>query len=425
MLFALTVMLSLSSYSQRKNSIVILFDNDVHCGIDGYAKLAGLRDAVRDTAWTAVASCGDFLQGGTAGAISKGQYIVDIMKHVDYTAVTLGNHEFDYKMPRMFELLDQLGATVVSANLIDIATGERVFAPYVIKEMGGKKVAFIGMTTPTTLDTESYAFFDGTSHQVYDLMPLNFWTMIQGSIDAARTEGADYVIAICHLGEDPTDMNVESRTLIAKTTGLDVVLDGHTHNVIQPMWLPDKGGHQVLTMQTGTQFANVGKLLISADGKISAELVPVETIDNTNADVQAAIDSVKAQMQQVVSRHICHSEVDLRILDDEGAQLVRRAETNAGDIVADAFRIMTGADIAMNNSGGIRNELKKGDLTYGDIVSLLPYDNYLCTVEVTGAKILELLTANTSILPLEDGQFPQVSGLRFTAVTADHSVCDV
>ena len=79
----------------QDKGLVILYENDVHCGIDGYAKLAGLRDAIADTAYVAVVSSGDYLQGGTIGAISKGEYIVDIMKSVGYDCVTLGNHEFE------------------------------------------------------------------------------------------------------------------------------------------------------------------------------------------------------------------------------------------------------------------------------------------------------------------------------------------
>lgn len=406
-----------------ERSIVIIHDNDAHCYIDGYALLAGLRDAVSDTAWTSTVSSGDFTQGGTAGAISKGQYIIDIMKHVGYDAVTLGNHEFDFKVPRMLELLEELGAPATSVNLIDPLDGRQVF-PYIMKTVGTKKIAYIGVTTPTTMETESYSFYDDKGKLIYDLVPDRVYSLVQESVNKARGEGADYVIILSHLGEDKNDMNVDSHGLIAATTGIDIVLDGHTHNIVDALDLPNKEGKPVRITQTGTQFQRIGKVVISPDGGITTENIHPEDIPWRNAEVQKATDDVKSQMKATTERIVCHSEVDLKILDEEGRQLVRMAETNAGDIVADAFRIMTGSQIAMTNGGGIRTELKKGDLSYGDVVALLPYDNYLCVVEVTGEKILEVLRENCKYLPITDGQFPQVSGIRFKAVVADHSIQD-
>ena len=143
-------------------SIVILYENDVHCAIDGYTRLAGLRDAIAasDTAWTATVSCGDYLQGGNAGALSRGQYIVDVMKAVGYDAITLGNHEFDYGAERMLELVPQIGAPVLCANLYEYGSSVPRFAAYTIKEYGSRRVAFVGVTTPESMIGESYSFYD-------------------------------------------------------------------------------------------------------------------------------------------------------------------------------------------------------------------------------------------------------------------------
>lgn len=414
------------STAQPQRSIVVIFDNDIHCQIDKYPVLAGYRDAVADTAMTAVVSCGDFVQGATPGAISKGQYCIDIMKKVGYDAVTLGNHEFDYNMPRLFELASQLGdSVVVSANLVDYKTRANIFPPYRIKDFGGRKVAFLGLTTPGTLETEAYAFVDRQSNQIYDLMDSDFFGMAQRHIDAARAEGADYVVVISHLGEDPIPLNVNSPIFIANTTGIDALLDGHTHNVVGPMTLPDKSGKPVVVAQTGSHLANIGKLLISPEGKLSIELVPTEGMAWKNMAVQNAVDSVENEMQAIVDRVVCHSDFDLRVTDGKGDDVGRRRECNAGDLVCDAFRVMAGADVAVSNTGGIRNDILKGDITYGDVVNMLPYDNKLCLVELPGSMIVEMLRANIQSLPENDGQFPQVSGLKFTAVVPDRTVRDV
>ena len=418
---ALTIALSSCATSKVKEpdvkaadkSIVILYENDVHCGIDGYAKMAGLRDAIRDTAYAELVSSGDYLQGGTAGAISKGQYIADIMKHMHYAAITVGNHEFDYYLPRMEQLLADINAPVVCCNLFDMQ-GKLIYAPYIIRSVGTKKIAFIGIVTPTTRYMEEYAFFDNDGKQLIDLHPDECYTLVQQSVDEARSKGADYVIVLSHLGEDRNSLNVDSHGLIASTNGIDVVLDGHTHSVIPTDSVCNKDGKQVLITQTGTKFWNVGKLLITKDGHMSTELISTKKIEVENAEVRQVTDSIKALAREITSRPICKSEVDLVILDENEKQRVRREETNAGDIVADSYRIMTGSDIAMTNGGGIRTQVKAGSLTYGDIISLLPYDNYVSIVEITGKQLKNLLAETTKNVPHESGDFPQVSGMKFT-----------
>lgn len=398
---------------QKDRSIVVLYDNDVHCGIQGYQKVAGLRDAIADTAFVSIVSSGDYIQGGTAGAISHGQYIMDVMKHVGYDAVTLGNHEFDYAVPHMKELLSQLNTPVVCVNLFDMQRN-RVYAPYTIKSFGKRKVAYIGVVTPSALYTEEYAFFDDKEKQIYELGEKDVYQLVQNAVDEVRKQGVDYVIVLSHLGETPNVLNADSHGLIENTSGIDVVLDGHTHSVTPTETVMNKDGKPVIISQTGTQFANVGKLVIMPDGKKSAQLVPVDEIPFENAEVKHATDSVLSLSHSITSRIVCQSDVDLRILDEDGNQEVRRSETNAGDIVTDAYRIMTGADIAVTNGGGIRTEVKAGQLTYGDVVALLPYDNYVVVVDITGQELVDMLAACTQFAPVENGDFPQVSGIKFT-----------
>lgn len=409
-----TSKLSNSVTYEKQKSIVVIYDNDVHCGIDGYPKMAGLRDAISDTAYTALVSSGDFLQGGTTGALSHGQYIVDIMKTMDYDAITLGNHEFDYGVPAMLTLLDQVdNSRVACVNFRDM-TGKRIYQPYIMKQMGNKKVAFIGAVTPTAMATEAYSFFDKDDKQIYDLAEKEVYQMVQEQVDEARKAGADYVIMITHLGEDKNAMNVDSHGLVEATNGIDIVLDGHSHSVIPHDVVINKDGKPIIVTQTGTKLANVGKLVISPDGKFSTELVPIANCTQVSEKVQHATDSIKNLMSELVNRKICKLDYDLHILDANGKQAVRRQETNAGDIVTDAYRAISGAEIAITNGGGIRSEAKAGDLTYGDVIAFLPYDNYLSVVEVTGSQLLDILETCTSFIPVEDGDFPQVSGLKFT-----------
>ena len=413
--------------NKSAKSIVILYENDVHCGIDGYKKLAGLRDAINhsDTAYAGAVCVGDFLQGNTTGAISKGQYIADIMRLMDYHALTLGNHEFDYGVPRMKELLEQIGAPVVSANFYETGAPEPYYAPYVIHQYGNKKVAFVGATTPETMVLEGYAFYDTNGILLYDLKAKTFYQLIQQAVDKARSEGADYVVLLSHVGETTQSLGFNSHLLVNKTRGIDVVLDGHSHEIFEGVPVKNLDGREIAVTQTGTQFANVGKLLITPDGRMTTHLIKTKDIPYEDVKVTAATDSIHKLVNAVTSEVVAHSGYRLVVTDANDQMMVRGQETNAGDIVADAYRHAMKADIGMENGGGIRNDIKAGDITYGDIIGMLPYDNTLRRIAVSGEQIQAMLTRCTAMVPVLDGNFPQVSGLRFTIHSKSHRVSDI
>ena len=389
----LTVMLLSLGTVQAQKSIVILYENDAHCGIDGYTKMAGLRDAIinSDTAYAAVVCCGDFLQGNTTGAISKGQYIADIMRLMDYHALTLGNHEFDYGVPRMKQLLEQVGAPVVCANLYEAGEPQPLFAPYVIHQYGNKKVAFVGATTPETMILEGYSFYDTNGILLYDLKPKTFYELVQKAVDDARAEGADY----------------------------------HSHEIFENAKATNLDGKAITVTQTGTQFANIGKLLITPDGRLTTKLIKRSDIPYENAKVTAATDSIHQMVKAVTSEVVGHTEYTLVVSDENDQWIVRGEETNAGDLVADAYRHAMKADIGFENGGGIRNDIYAGDISYGNIIGMLPYDNTLRRIAVTGMQLEAMLTRCTALVPVLDGNFPQCSGLRFTIHSKSHTVSNI
>ena len=410
-----------------QKSIVILYENDTHCGIDGYTKMAGLRDAINssDTAYAAAVCCGDFLQGNTTGAISKGQYIADILRLMDYHALTLGNHEFDYGVPRMKALLEQVGTPVVCANLYEAGEPQPIFAPYVIHQYGDKRVAYIGACTPETMILEGYSFYDTNGILLYDLKPKTFYQLIQQAVDAARAEGADYVVLLSHVGETPQSMGFSSYRLVNNTRGIDVVLDGHSHEIIENARVANLDGKEITVTQTGTQFANIGKLLITPDGRFITQLIKSKDIPYENAKVTAATDSIHQMVKAVTSTVVAHSDYTLVVSDENDQWVVRGEETNAGDLVADAYRYALKADIGFENGGGIRNDIHAGDITYGDVIGMLPYDNTLRRIMVTGEQLQQMLTRCTSLVPVLDGNFPQCSGLRFVVHSKSHTVSDI
>ncbi len=412
---------------ENEKSIVILYENDVHGTIEGYEKFAGLRDAIvqGDSAWVGTVSCGDYLQGGVVAAISHGRYVVDVMRKVGYHAITLGNHEFDYGGDHMIEALKYVNAPVVCANFFEYGADEPIYAPYVIRHYGDKKVAFVGVCTPSTMQSESYAFYDEKGNQLYDLRMEEVYTIVQEAVDKARGEGADYVVLLAHLGEVDKGDGVTSQSMTAATRGIDVVLDGHSHAVIEMQKLPNADGEMIPLSQTGTNFAYVGKLLIGKDGSISTTLMPTADMTYSNADVAFSIDSVKKEMEPIVQRKLAECSYDLTIMGEDGKRRVRTGETNIGDMIADAIRSNMGSDIGFTNGGGVRNSIPAGAITYGNVFNVLPNDNALVEIEVTGDMIVDMLAGATKMLPKESGNFPQVSGLRFTVHSVSHTVSDV
>ena len=411
----------------KSKSIVILYDNDAHCHIDGYTRLAGLRDAIlaADTAYVGITSSGDFLNGDVAGAISRGQYITDIMRTVGYTAIAPGNHEFDFGTDRLFELIPRLKAPVVCSNLYKAGADSPVCHTYTIRTFGEKRVAFVGATTPEAMQGEAYSFYDKKGEQTYDLCTSKVFDLVQQSVDSARNAGADYVVVLAHLGEATSTTGVDSHTLISKTHGIDVLLDGHTHSIIVHDAVNNTQNQSIGVTQTGTGFKYIGKLVISPEGKISTGLVPIDDVPYTNTHVTATTDSVKTLMNRETERVVGKCDFDLIMRDANNVQIPRKGETNLSDLVADAFRLRTGVDIGLFNGGGIRNGVPAGTLTYGSTISILPFYNLTCTIEATGKMIVNMLGMCIQKYPEEDGNFAQVSGMKYTVHTVSHTVSDV
>ncbi len=402
------------TYAAEDREIVILFENDTHCSVDGYAKLAAMKKEMSVNAdYVGVVSSGDFVQGGSLGVVSKGEYIVNIMNLVGYDAVTLGNHEFDYKLERLHELVGMLDAKAVCSNLKKEGTDETVFEPYTIVSYGDTDVAYIGITTPDTITSSSPAQFKNEAGEyIYNFSGGNLYETVQNNIDAAVKDGADCVIALSHLGTESVYEQWSVQTLIKNTTGLDVVLDGHSHSVVEGMTVSDKDGNDVLVASTGTAFANIGQLTIT-DGKFKTELIPTASYEKTDEAVNSYIAQINEEYSKLGERKIGVSEVELTTVDEDGNRIIRTTQTNLGDLCADAYRVVTGADIGMVNGGGIRADIDAGDITFNEILGVFPFGNKTCVSEVTGQQIADMLELGLMIYPEENGSFQHVSGITF------------
>ena len=403
--------------------IIVLYVNDVHCGIDdnlGYQDLVTVKNAYEAMGYSVLlVDCGDAIQGDIVGTLSKGSAIIDIMNEAGFDVAVPGNHEFDYGMERFLELSNRANFDYVSCNFVD-KNGEAVFAPYVIKEVDGVKIAFVGVCTPKTLVTSTPAYFmDDNGEFIYsfeqDETGEKLYECVQNAVNKCYDEeGAAIVVALCHLGTEDDCSPWTSTELIENTTGINVVLDGHSHSVWEEEHVKDKNGDgEAILSSTGTKLKNIGVLRISNDWSVHTTLVNDKVSDV--ATMQDIIEMVKEQNEELVNTVVAHTDVDLVINDPETEErIVRVSETNLGDLCADAYRAMSGADIAFVNGGGVRSDIKAGDITYGDIIKVHPFGNNMCMVEATGSEIYDALEMSASALPAELGGFLQVSGISFT-----------
>ena len=441
-----------SKYSKSKKVIIqaslasdkdtmILFTSDVHCGVDQGFTYVGLK-AVKDSLATKydvlLVDNGDSIQGEPIGTLTKGEAIIDLMNAVGYDAAIPGNHEFDYGMDAFLNVVNKANFSYISCNFNK--NGKLVFKPYIIFNSGKKKIAFVGITTPKTLTSSTPKYFmDDKGNFIYGFMQDDsgekLYAAVQDAVDSARKDGADYVIAMCHLGNEVACEPWTYVDVITHTTGIDVLIDGHSHDTDKVTVL-NKDGKTVLRQACGTKLANIGYVTISKDGEISTglfswnnEFSAREIFDLQN-DVSAIIeknfDVLNAKLNEVVAKN----NVDLVIYDpvakdDNGnpIRIVRMTETNLGDLCADAYRDQSGADVAIVNGGGIRVNLAKGDITYNDIIKVHPFGNMLTVIEVSGQQLLDALEWGCRATPSSTGGFPQVSGVTFEIHTYINSGC--
>ena len=302
-----------------------------------------------------------------------------------------------------------------------------MYPTYTIKSYGQKRIAFVGACTPESMRSEGYSFYDKTGKMLYDLRPSDMITLVQKSVDSARAAGADYVVLLSHLGEATNDEGSDSHTLISKTRGIDVVLDGHTHAVVPHDEVNNLDGKPIGVTQTGTQFANIGKLLITTDGRFYTSLIPASELSpaDANSPVTAATETVKTKLAQQTEEVLGTCDFELTINGADGKRLVRKGETNLCNLCADAFREMTKSDIGLQNGGGIRNGIPAGTITFGHAIGTLPFYNLTCAIEATGTQIVNMLKKCTEEYPAEDGSFPHVAGMKYTLHAVSHTITDV
>ncbi|MCR5760990.1 MAG: bifunctional metallophosphatase/5'-nucleotidase [Sphaerochaetaceae bacterium] len=440
LLFVLLSTAMLFAGGSKEEPIYILYTNDIHCGYNKnitFPAVAEYKQSLEaESPYVTLIDNGDAIQGETVGTVSRGEYLIEMMNAAGYDFGIFGNHEFDYGMDRLAELIELADFQYLNATITYSGAGTNLLAntkPYEIVEYGSTKVAFIGVATHETLVKSTPKYFMEDGEFVYDFATgEGLYELVQSYVDEVRKKGADYVVILSHLGIEEGSEPDRSVDLIAHLTDVDVLLDGHSHSVVEAQFVKDAEGKPVLYSQTGTKLANLGQLTIYPKShKIMTEFVhPTEE----DADVAAVVAAIDAEYLEEVMKVVAKSEITLSIKDPvSGARVVRNREAAIGDLCADAYRAVTGAEIAFVNGGGIRADLKAGDITLDSIIKIHPYGNMLCMCEATGQEIVDALEwASRNTLAKqndggnasgENGGFLQVSGLKYTIDTRVNSTC--
>ena len=399
-----------------ENDLYVLFTSDVHSGVDTGWTYVGL-DFVRDNLVAQgnnviLVDNGDSVQGEPLATMTTGSANIELMNTLGYEIATIGNHEFDYGMDRFLELAELAQFPYVSCNFLH--NGEPVFAPYIIKEFDNAKVAFVGVSTPKTITSSTPKYFmDENGEFVYSFCQGDngneLYAAVQAAVDAARAEGVDYVVVLAHCGNETACEPWTYANIIENTNGIDAFLDGHSHDTDKVAML-NKDGEEVLRQGCGTKLEGIGYLKIAVDGSMETglwkwenDVSAPELLGLTSEMTDAYVDAT-AELNAKLAEVVAHTTFDLSISDAEtGVRLVRNQETNIGDLCADAYKYISGADIAFVNGGGVRVTIPAGDITLNDILKVHPFGNALCVCEVTGQEVLDALELSVSAWPGEFG----------------------
>ena len=422
---------TLRRIEEKTCDIAILHINDVHCGVDktiGYDGFVLYREEMKQECnYVITVDVGDHLQGGTLGAISEGEAIIEIMNEVGFDVVTLGNHEFDYGRNQLDKLGEEINSTYISSNFCFNSNKSTIYEPYKIVEVGSKKIGFIGVVTPLTF-TKTYlvSIVDETGNPMYDFRGEELAQVVQKYINELKEKNVDYIILLTHLG-----MNVEQYTsdgLLSKLEGVDAVFDGHTHSVYN-VTTKDKNNADIPIAQTGTKFESIGKLIIKTDGTIETEIIKevpepkningAKKLNRSNIerwvdeDMNSFINEKLNEYDDKLKIIIGYSDFDLIIKPENSTEsksiYCRVQECTVGDLVADAINNLAKGAFAFVNGGGIRNNMQKGNITRADVIEALPWFNNVVVKKLTGQNILDALEFGVRNYPQASGGFPQVS----------------
>jgi 2',3'-cyclic-nucleotide 2'-phosphodiesterase (5'-nucleotidase family) len=390
--------------------LTIVHTNDTHGHLENVARRATAVETVRNEVGDhnlLLLDAGDVFSGTAYFTLYQGEADVWFMNYMQYSATCLGNHEFDKGPAILAEFADGANFTILCSNLDfshEITLAGKI-APWTIIERGGEEYGIFGLTTEETAEISS----PGGNIIFQD--PLE---AARDAVHQLEAQGVDRILAITHIGWD------KDLELAREVEGIDIIIGGHSHTLpdVYPVVIAADDTPTLVT-QAGAYGSYLGRLNIGfdEDGVVESwdgsQLVPVDDTVAEDPVCAAQLAKYKGPLDELMKEVIGITLVEL----DGERNNVRTQETNLGNLIADAMldkAKVTQADIAITNSGGIRTSIPAGEVTRGQVINVLPFDNYLVAVDLTGEQIIAALENGVSKTEEAEGRFPQVSGLKFT-----------
>ncbi|MGM0411136.1 MAG: 5'-nucleotidase C-terminal domain-containing protein, partial [Bacillota bacterium] len=403
-IFTLALVFISSGVMAQDLEFSILHTNDTHGRVEegdyagmGFAKVSTIVNDYREEGEVILLDAGDTFHGQNIVNLSEGESIVRILNHMGYDALTVGNHDFNFGQEQLQKLNEMTDFPVLGANL-----EPQLVDDYVIKEIDGFKVGIFGLATPETAYKAHPKLLEG----------LEFLDPVEVSKEMVEEleEKTDMIIALSHLGmsegSDYTSIDVAE-----EVEGIDLIVDGHSHHILEE----GKMVNDVLIVQAGEYDKNVGIVDVSVSdneiSEISASLFTKEESADIEKDQEVVklVEEIKAENEEITSKVVGETTVEL----NGEREYVRTGETNLGSLLGDAMLAAVDADVAITNGGGIRASIDKGEITRGEIVSVLPFGNIVEVKEIKGSTLLEAVEHGLSKYPAHEGLFPQVAGMSF------------
>lgn len=377
----------------------------------GYASIANYVEYLKEQGNNVILlDSGDYIQGAPIANFNKGLDVIQVMNAVGYDAATIGNHEFDFGDKNLLNLIEQASFPIVSAN-IRYKEQKPSFPEYASITLNDAKIAIIGITTPET-------YWKTATYNIEN------WSFIPPA-DAIKSlviklkKSHDLIVVLAHLGSEG---KTTSTQLAQEIPEIDIILDGHDHKetpegrFIGNTFIMNSGPYakglaQVsVKIENGSMLEVKGKIISVQDEVLSAGYILRPRAQEVQTLLKNLTENIQTTFNQVV--------FELPIFLDGERENVRRKETNLGNLIADSFRAQTNTEVAFINGGSIRTSLKPGLITFKDILSVIPFENTIVSINATGDQIKAALEHSLSTYPEANGGFLHVSGLTYTYDTS-------
>lgn len=406
--------------SGLNDNIAVLYSGDINGGVDSNIGLAGMAAYANEmktkSRYVELVDVGNAVSGSVLASTSKGEYVVEALNAAGYTTAVPGAGEFSYGVSRLVTGLSKTASyQYVSCNFTSTITGDTVFKPYRIAAYGDTKVAYVGISDPDIMASYESYFKNSDGTYAYSFADGNdgkeLYAAVQSAVDKAKGEGAQYIIALGSL-RDTNDAAYTAKSIIENTSGINAFINSNSGKALSGEQVRTKDGMYALLTSPGEGTKNIGVLTLSASDKtVSTQLISAYKLKDIKT--KDAIDTLTKEYSGDLNEAFATTSSRLAATNGSGVRIVESSETNLGDLAADAYRTVTGADIAFVEASEIKADIAVGGMSYNDVMRALPGNKNISVAKVSGFDLLDALEMSARLYPNKNSGFLQVSGLTF------------